>query len=275
MLDQESVINIHRQLQAVYLHGDVLLCGSYLSGEAGEDSDLDFTLLTDNFRYFNFYRRHKELISQIKLQNPKISLAIWPRWYCALGWHYVYGRNLAGKIFTSPLRKKFVICTGLKLAFFYWLKFSVTKNAKYLIQSARQIAAVQVVANLAAHDLGLDFSRKFINDHTHLLMPQSTDVLIRIINSPPDYAPGSGDSYSVLQIIQDTYRQLRSYFSFSPANYLLYNFKFLMRGSIEFVFRNPDKYLINIIAGATQADQKERERIYQHLNIVIFPIIVI
>ncbi|OGH84384.1 MAG: hypothetical protein A2261_00065 [Candidatus Magasanikbacteria bacterium RIFOXYA2_FULL_44_8] len=272
MYSVPEIQNIHARLQELYPHGTILLCGSHLTGEARADSDLDFTLLADNFYYFNYYRGHKNLIVEIKKQHPNVHLTIWPRWYAALGWHYVYGRDIYGNIFHSPLNKKFWTRTRLKLAFFAWLKGMSTNDVKSFVQLAKRLAIMQIINSTSTPIVDLDFSKRFVMENADkLAMPGKKALLAAVqLTAVPDAVLQA----ELSRILRQTTADFARHLDFSLVNYLSYNLKFLSRGSGRFLWKNPDRYIITEMMHGIET-KEDLVALYQRIEKIVFPIIVL
>lgn len=271
MISTTELQKIHSKLQAIYPHGTVLLSGSYLTGEADSGSDLDFTLLTDSFFYFNYYRQHKDIFAEIKKQYPQASLTIWPRGYARHGWHYVYGRRVGGAIFHSPVDKKCTIRTCLKLAYFAWLRGVAAGDERFLIQTVKRLAIAQIVDRSTGPIGDLDFSRRFVLTHVDLLDDEMRAVVSSVL------IDGKADTETwrvVRKLLLRIENDLSHYLNFSLVNYLLYNLKFLSRGSGQFLFKNPDRYLVGEMKRGLDSGA-DFSALCRYLDPIIFPIIVL
>ena len=118
MYSPAIISQIHSELQALNSSALVLLGGSYLYGEAGEESDVDFYLICPWWQLF-FLQSYKKLMSELRKKFPNVvfSLMVVPRWLKHHG-YYIYGRDTSGKIHTWGVPTSVLVRNCLKLADF-------------------------------------------------------------------------------------------------------------------------------------------------------------
>lgn len=249
------IAEIHRELEKIYNRGLVLLGGSYLYGEAEENSDLDFYVICP-WRAFFYYCRHKELAAGIKTTYPQISLMIVPKWFFKKGWYYIYGRDLREKICASPINKKIIWRNCLKLACFSYLKFLLsaehTPRQRYLLKAARLLAAALSLENLKGKSEPL-FTADSLKGAMAKLAINGEDLL---------------------PALKSAWQGGRANLSFSLANYLIYNFRFLPKGHLDFLGRDPDKFILDKFFSGFETG-KDLNELAIAMQKIVFPVFVI
>lgn len=274
MFDAETIAIIHREVGDVYRRALVLLGGTYLFGGAGAGSDLDFYVL-GGWRDFWRYRRRKELAAGIKQKWPAVKIALIPKIFFRRGWYYIYGRDLNGKIHVSPINRKIIFRTTIKLDYLDWLKSLLAADAE-----ARR-AAVAKCARRAAVALML-LNNDFPSGQP-LMAPETVrgyllnrndiaSVNLRALMDGGIGAERAGKT--LLDILEEITARGKKWWRFSIVNYLIYNLKFLSRGNGRFIFSNPDKKILGFLRRVIE-DGREREKFYQEAKEIVFPIIVL
>lgn len=263
MIMPNEIELIHRELATIYNRGKILFGGSYLYGEAIESSDLDFYLIC-NFCDFFYYKKRSELISALKLRHPEIKVMLVTKLFFKFGWYYVYGRNLDGKIEISRISKKIVFRNCLKLACFHYLSALLSDNSTEKGTLFRKSATQTSVALIVGSLPGISpvsqpiFSREFIDKCLSDMNDLSADIF-------------SGSEALLSEAICDLFSSKSDLLSFSLANYLIYNIKFILRGNFTFLTKNPDKYILSRMISAL----KKRENLmnlHAQMKEIIFPV---
>lgn len=253
MYSTPLITEIHRELKRIYNRGLVLLGGSYLYGEASEESDLDFYIICP-WRAFFYYCKHKELATELKAKYAPVNIMLAPKWFFKNGWYYIYGQDLAGKIHVSLVNKKIIWRNCLKLACFSYLKFLLTAESdlkqKNLLKARRLLAAA----------LSLD---NFKNENEPLFATENLKEVVTEL--------GSGD---LLPALKNAWQNGGASLSFSLINYLIYNFRFLPKGDFSWLWRNPDKFILNNFFAGFYSDKKLNELAVE-MQKIVFPVFVI
>ena len=124
MLTSQAVKDIHQALQALFSDSVVLLGGSYWTGEATDASDLDFYILRPLGHFFA-YKRQLPAVEKLKqhYSGTTINCMVMPRFFYDHGWYFVVGVSVNGKIWQSPLNKKIIFRTAIKLAYWNYILF--------------------------------------------------------------------------------------------------------------------------------------------------------
>ena len=257
MYSPDTIREIHQSLQALDPSALVLLGGSYLYGEAGEESDVDFYLVCSLWRLF-FLRPYKKLMSELRKKFPYVdfSLMVVPRWLKRHG-YYIYGQDVMGKIHSWAVPMAVLVRNCLKLAFFNFLRSKVEYKGKErnIAKTKKQLA----VAYLAA--IGeIDFSKPIFSwqyIHSHAVISSGVP----------------SNSGRVEKSLGLAAKQFLSYFSFSWSNYLFYNVRFLLRGNPLFLFKNPDKMIIKRLKEGFD-NNEDPASLYKEIKEIIFPVII-
>jgi len=250
MYTADEIKNIHAELQKVFTRGQVYFGGSYLYGEAGESSDLDFYFI-GGILTCNFYRRHKELLFGLKAKHPEISVMLLPKFLVWFGWYYGYSVDSAGRLFNPPGNKRLIVGNCLKLAYFNYLRNLVKAgdSARNTAKAWIELSAAPLVARAPQVNEPF-FSAKYLQDRGALL---------------------SGD---FLFVAEKVTFDLWNFLRFSPANYLIYNIKFGLRGDFRFLFKNPDRYIVAYLRRALK-NGKNLDIIYPDIKKIVFPVIIL
>lgn len=249
------IAEIHQELEKIYNRGLVLLGGSYLYGEANDESDVDFYIICP-WRAFFYYSQHKELATEIKIKYPQINTMLVPKWFFKKGWYYIYGRDLSGKIHVSPVNKKIIWRNCLKLACFSYLKSLLIAEPglkqKNLLKARRLLAAALSLNN-------------FQNNSEPIFAASN-------LNEPMSKVTTNGEN--LLPALKNAWQSRGDNLTFSLVNYLIYNFRFLPKGNFSWLGRNPDKFILNkFFAGF--ASGKDLDKLKQEMQKIVFPVFVI
>ncbi|MSU75659.1 MAG: hypothetical protein EXS55_04050 [Candidatus Magasanikbacteria bacterium] len=285
MYSPETISQIHSQLQALDPSALVLLGGSYLYGEAGEESDVDFYFVCPNWRIF-FLKRLKKLINDLKQRFSEVDFTVMivPRWLRHDGYG-IYGRDTRGKIHSWALPIPTLIRNCLKLAYFNYLRSIVepTRKDRNRLKVKKQLAVAQLAAEGKIDFNQPIFSWRHIQNHRAQNTPTSVLPLSGGGNdSPSPFRGGAGGGVfgvsegaeSLVEQLDQAFHQLLPHFTFSWPNYLLYNVKFLLRGNPLFLFKNPDKMIIERLKEGF--DKKEDPvSLYREIKEIIFPVIIL
>jgi hypothetical protein len=249
MYSEQTIAQIHRDLQALDLSALVLLGGSYVYGEAGEESDVDFYWLCPSWRVFFLFKLKKK-VKELRGQYPDIdfSVMIVPQWLRRHG-YYIYGQDVNEKIFTWGLPFPTLIRNCLKLAYYNHLRSIVEPKGKERnIQKTRKQLAVAELARQGKIDFNRPiFSWNYINERLNANQQLTLD---------------------------GAHSRFQSYFTFSFSNYLLYNVRFLLRGNPLFLLKNPDKMIIKQLKESFDK-QEDPVKLYNEIKEIIFPVIIL
>ncbi len=289
MYTHARINEIHKTLQAFDPSALVLLGGSYLYGEAGEESDVDFYWLCPSWRVF-FLAKFKKSIQNLKNQFPEIdfSVMIVPKWLRRHG-YYIYGQDVHGKIHTWELPIRTLMRNCVKLAYFNYLRFLVFDKIpsprgrgtegegpqRNLVKVAKQLA----VAEFAAQGK-IDFSQPFFS-WEYIQTPPSRGAhggcksSACLVTHQPTTTQWSYTPTTPLEGGLDrAYHKFLPYFTFSFSNYLLYNTRFLLRGNPLFLFQNPDKMIIKRLKRGFDK-REDPANLCREIKEIIFPVIIL
>ena len=155
MLTAETIKKIHERLAELFPKNLILLGGSYTTGTATEDSDLDIFLICD-WMFFLNRKKYQPLVADLKKQYPILEIMLVPKMFFKHGWYNVTGKDVAGKEYTSYQNKKIFFRNAAKLAYFYLLKSALGQNKDYWKkQSDKQ-------TKVAKNMLGDETAEKFL-----------------------------------------------------------------------------------------------------------------
>lgn len=273
MYTPEQINKIHAELQKTFSRGLVLLGGSYLYGDAAENSDLDFYFI-GGLRDCNYYRQHKKLLEPIKNKLPKINLMLAPNLFLRFGWYYIYGKDTAKNLVVGHIDKKINIRNFVKLAYFTYLGFVCGRDSRAnLIKSAQRLCAALVLNKIEPKQDPL-FSKKYLISRLDIPNIADRGLLTKILNGDftNDDIGDLGRRYAA--ILENARAGLSDYFNFSLINYLVYNCKFLKRGIFRFLFINPDKYVLDKISAGIKS-AKDLKVLYEEIKDIVFPVIIL
>lgn len=284
MYSHELISEIHHHLQKAFPHNTILLGGSYLYGEATEDSDIDFYAICQWRDIFGF-ASYRQKIEKLKDEffTVRWNVTIVPQALYNQGWYYVYGREITGKIQQSAIYHKLIIRNSLKLAFFHYLSsFSTTSNREHqkkLVKSAQQLAAALLFFEKI-------FSFKPFFSTTNLIKQLGN---IRSLNTAP-LVELLRSKLEKTELTEERLRYLSSQLSsvllrakeelgeiwnqFSWVNYCLYNARFILKGNPLFLFTNPDKMVLQKLTTAVQ-NKSTAAGVIASLKEIVFPVIVV
>lgn len=284
MYAPEIINEIHNRLQRALPHSLVFLGGSYLYGEATADSDLDFYAIC-RFRDLITFARYRKTIKEIKSRYPAVrcNITVVPRFLFKHGWYYVYGKDVDGEIHRSAIYPALIIRNSLKLAYYHYLRALISDDLHTrqvrLTKSAQQMAAALVIDKRGYSEEPFFSARNLVKqlkqvDHNKF------GILTTLLQSKLD-----NDQYShqamilterVLGKAQElAYCELKRHAGvFLFPNYLIYNMRFLLRGKLLFLFRNPDKMIIEYLRVAIYHHEKLKE-IEEGVKKVVFPVMIL
>ncbi len=303
MYSRTVIDQIHSALQALNPSALVLLGGSYLYGEAAEESDVDFYLICPLWRLF-FLQRYKKLMIDLRKRFPDVdfSLMVVPRWLKHYG-YYIYGRDVNGKIHSWAVPMSVLVRNCLKLAYFNYLRAMVNPSLypspnrggagggvrERNLNKARKQLAVAHLAAAGKIDFGKPiFSKNYILANTAKSDEQQLSFRIPVavgeesLSGQQQLNNGTVEPFDLdrdlsssawadsLEMTSD----LLPYFSFSWSNYLLYNVRFLLRGNPLFLFKNPDRMILHRLADGLRAEENY-EKLYKEMKEIIFPVIIL
>lgn len=216
----EFIARVHRELQTLASGTTVLLGGSYWLGEPEKESDIDFYILC-GWKDFLGYKKFKLGIEEIKIHhsNANINCLFVPLLFFNRGWFYGAGKTISGETKQSPVNRKIIFRSAIKLAYYHVLQATVKPNNNAFKKAKRQLAIAQrmVIRNpVSAFDLQPGYLK--IEEY--------------------------GEASALIQAITAIWQANRAWQSFSLINWLTYNIKFLRRGKALFLFTNPDKLII-------------------------------
>lgn len=281
MYSLKDIKKIHQQLIAIYPHCLVLLGGSYFYGEATENSDLDFYIVSSVWEFFK-HTRSKRLASEIRVQNPRLQIIFIPKICFKYGWYYVCGQDIEGRTCISKINKKIIFRNSLKLAYYHYLKYLIadTGSEKHwqIYKSAQQISfAINIISGHARADAV--FSLKNLESGLNALLPEQAKVLTEIFYDRANSEWGSNNiaigGRELRKIIDQIYNSRKSLLRFSLFNYLFYNLKFIKRLNFTFLFRNPDKWILKKITNCLASPSCNIRELSLKLDEVIFPVFIV
>lgn len=255
MYSSEIISQIHKQLQTIAPHNQVLLGGSYLYGEANDESDVDFYCICPWWQFFvlnNFKRK----IHDVKENYPEIhfSVMLVPKWLLRTG-YYIYGQTTKGEVCSWPLPYAALVRNCVKLAYFNYLRFLVVPENKVrnLAKAAKQLAVAKLAARGEINFKEPIFSWRYLRSHLG------------------NFAETESDVGAVLRAAPE---QFGRFFCFSWSNYILYNAKFLLRGNPLFLFANPDKMILKIVSDGFKKSSNFSE-LYSRIRKIVFPVVIV
>ncbi len=275
MYSNADIAAIHQQIKKLYGHSLILLGGSYAYGEATPESDVDFYLIAPLVRIL-YYRFTK---SKNKLKRyPGTNLILIPQSFYRRGWYYVYGKDDCGSIHYTPINKPIVFRNSLKLSYFNYLKFLITDGAAksyHLAKAIKCAITAQAMIEGGQFDsplLSKGFIASRLRSDTNNVWSAFTNVLEKGVMNQMELQL-LGDTF--LNLTTALYTTHKDMLRFSFVNYLIYNLKFLLwQGKVTFLFRNPDKFILEKIDSGL-ARGVEPQKLYQQVAQIIFPIVML
>lgn len=284
MFSSATIEKIQRELQALNSSALVLLGGSYLYGEATEESDVDFyAVLGVKSLLAYFWYRRKILALKDRHFTVDFRVMIVPRFIFKRGWYYIYGRDLRGKIHSPTINESLILRNSLKLAFFHYVHFLTLRDSRERRASLIK-ATQQLVPLIVMHDELYTFRPLFSLAQTRKKMARSSHFAARLAleilswkNSAIDITSANLDYYGAElgRRLKRIYDLNVPYFSaFSLANYLIYNFRFLLKAEARFLLGNPDQLIFQKIRRGLFSSQNSIT-LYHELKQIIFPVIII
>lgn len=259
--------NIFANLQAINKQALVLLGGSYLTGEATKDSDLDFYFIDS---VINLLKLKTKIIKITKdFPDVKLNVMLVPWFFYKRGWYYVYGQSLDEKIHSSPINKPLIIRNCLKLAYLHYFK-ALAANSNYeLDKSARELSLILLlVNNITPNPLR---SKKSLLTEISKINSDQTVKLKNILTDTQDFKI---NSVAVLQCCSVVLSLTKPYLRFNFSNYIIYNLFFLRHLNPLFLLSNPDIMVLNKIKKYLELNV-EPANILKVINKVVFPVIII
>ena len=255
MYSLETISQIHTQLQTIAPHNQVLLGGSYLYGEANDESDVDFYCICPWLQFFVLGNLKKK-IQNVKANYPEVrfSVMLVPRWLLRTG-YYIYGQTVDGEVHSWPLPYAALVRNCVKLAYFNYLRFLVVSENKTrnLAKAAKQLAVATLAARGEINFKEPIFSWRYLRSHLGNFAETGPDVGKALQNAP---------------------EQFGRFFCFSWSNYILYNAKFLLRGNPLFLLANPDKMILKIASDGFKKSNNFSE-LYSRIRKIVFPVVIV
>jgi len=273
MYNRDSISAIHRSLREIYHRGTVLFGGSYLYGEATEESDVDFYVVCAWPDFF-YYWRHPELVLPIKQKHPHVTIMLAPKILCNKNLYYIHGQDASGAVYGGPVDIELITKNCLKLSYYNYLKFLNIRSPRDLLKSAKQIGALAIIQK-TGNTTGPIFSWKYLKNNSEILDAADKNVISeasRRLLSAPAAEPDEFSS-QVYEMIKRWHNQVEHCLRFQWVNYLLYNFKFIPQGNFQFLWSNPDKKLVEDIAQGLA--RGETGPLYEKARRTILPVIMI
>ncbi len=269
MYPADTIKKIHRELSTLFASHKVLLGGSYLYGHATDQSDLDFYIITTfPWSIFWHHQHYATLVNNLKteLNTPNLKILIVPKLFFRLGWYYIYGQDIDGKIYCSKVNKKIIFRTTIKLAYFHYLGFLVKTNKAErwcaLRKTAQQLAAAIVIYSDAPLVQPIFSTTNLIKQLTALGNKEYL-VLIKIL-STSDQTPTELEqnewSRGVRTLLNQVFEQGKTWLSFYFPNYLIYNLRFIPKGNFQFLFTNPDRRIITELSSGVKSNENRAEQ---------------
>ena len=252
MYAADQIRALQQELSLIFGPGQLLLGGSYLYAEAQAGSDLDFYAIV-GWRIFFRRKKYYAAVRRLHAEHPDVdfSVMIVPRLFFKRGWYYVYGRDLQGIIYRSPINRRIVFGNSLKLAWQHYLDFQTQNDAAQknrALRKAVQLAALAAVSAAPAPPCHPLMSRQHLAQALRSANSSTTGLLAALFNATADSSTANSDTaaqaQSLREIFLDLEKQSGSFLTFSLFNYLFYNIIFLRRGSGRFLFRNPNAAIL-------------------------------
>jgi len=283
MYSPELIKKIHTELQAAFPKNLVLLGGSYLYGEANEDSDLDFYIICPLWQIF-FLSQLKTFPPSMHEKYPAVemSITIIPQIFFDHGWYYVYGRDTKEQIRRSTINTVAVMRNCLKLALYHYLKLCVKIDHKErrqaLFKIAQQLSAIKFLQTKFPTQES-PFSSKILSDYLEKTGEQKLAPLLYILkNKIQNNVPTDEQTTHYRQALEGLLTSIGSELrlcvnQFSFINYIIYNVHFLRKGKPLFLFQNPDRMILRkMLAGITR--EEGRLELYKEMKQIVFPVII-
>lgn len=257
MLTPEAIRQIQTDLQSIFPKSLILLGGSYLWNEASESSDADFYVVGGDINFW--LNRKSKRLSILKNKFLEINITWCPRVFFIFGWYDIFGQDLIGNIYRSPLNYKINWRNTIKLGYFYCLQTLAAtteeEKNKWLKKASKRLAWARKLEN---RQLGI----------TDPIKPYfSFFNLTKTLNS----------NWSVEEIIKGLDELVRvgdKQLKFSLVNYLIYNIKFIIHKDFSFLNSNPDKKIILEMQKLIQNSNITQSGVGL-INRVIFPVYIL
>ncbi|MBI5729313.1 MAG: nucleotidyltransferase domain-containing protein [Candidatus Magasanikbacteria bacterium] len=281
MLTSQAVKAVHQALQAIFSDSVVLLGGSYWTGEATDTSDLDFYILRP-FWHFFVYKWHLPAVEKLKRDHSGVTIncMVVPRFFYERGWYFVAGETVNGEIWQSPLNTKIVFRSAIKLTYWNYIlfltaaepaekQFALTKMAQHLTVAR----VVLTPAELPANGLTASFLIECLptdqvwNPVRNLLLAKQTGQLFPVSEL-------EAFSTGLFLLAERLFADNPGYWGFSWVNYIIYNSKFFRHKNTLFLFKNPDKMIVDCLREGLK-NQTDLGRLREEMRTIIFPVIMI
>ncbi len=247
MYSREQIQRLHRSLQELFPTTPVLLGGSYLYNEAGEESDVDFYVVCSSRQYAGFLARRRQLQQQkSSLSTIRFSVLFVPRFFFNRGWYYVYGQDIQGKIWASAINRSVLVRQTVKMAYFYYLNFVASSRGtvSFLTKAAQQLLVAWRVANGVGKQPFFTLASLSADEVENPVFCSLKHMADRQKNNPEGVFDIEAAENDFLLALAGIMPAVKHYFRFSLVNYCWYNMWFLLRGQGKFLARNPDKYIV-------------------------------
>lgn len=274
MYSRELIHEIHTRLAVNLPRARMLFGGSYWYGEASEESDLDFYCVCPLAQV----RRAASAIRTIVAAYARVRLGVMvvPEYFYRRGWYYVAGTDEQREVFTSPLNRTAIIRTALKLAYFHYLKFLVTELPVQKQASATKAALQLTVVWCLLHNQPP--SPLFSKVAVRRLLEQSEiperAALLEFLSGGSSFIDFPDLKIKFVYLLDSAAEKAAPCFRWWWPNYLVYNAKFVREGSGLFLFKNPDRVILDGLKQAIRQDAPGRE-ILQWFTRTVFPVIII
>ena len=282
MLPTPAVKAIHQALQTIYSDSIVLLGGSYWTGEAGKNSDLDFYILR-GWRHFFVYKKYFPAVKQLKQQyrGTAINCLVMPRFFYERGWYFTAGETVGGAVWQSPLNTKIVFRSAVKLAYWNYVLYLTAKRPaekQFTLAKMAQHLAVAKALLVEALPCRKGFAASFLLEQLSLAgiswNPVKAMLTAKKNGAVLSFLELDQMSRQLLALAEGIFLSGRRHWRFSLANYLIYNGKFLCHKNPLFLFKNPDKMIVDRLRGELE-NKMDLIKLRAELGTVVFPVIMV
>ncbi len=277
MYSSEQINTLHQSLQKLFPLTPVILGGSYLYNEAGEDSDVDFYVLCTWRQFFSFFRQKKYLKKQKEsMSNLNFSVMFVPKMFFTHGWYFVYGQDINGKMYASKKNNSVIFRQSLKLSYFYYINFVVSdRKPVYLLKkSVKQIFVALSVLYGSNHHPIFSSAKLGVALKNNPFYQSLKKVFELTEESTNRVSEIDGAEKKLLAALQFVSQNSNHFLQFSPLNYLIYNIWFLLRKQTLFLSKNPDKFIIKQMQTTVQ-DKKIDMSVFKQLKERILLVFII
>lgn len=259
----------HKELADLCRGCLVLLGGSAATRELTEDSDVDFFVIGSVWRVIKI-KKNIQKIKDFKKRYPLVNIMLIPGLFFQRGWYYVRGKDLNGKIWLSGKNEKIYFRNTLKLAGQSLMMARQEGESHELIKALRRIVAAEMVLiNGWSEEQDLT-TLKNVREYLFKKNNVEAKKMLEIINSPAV----NNTQESIKKNLIDIFVKGKKYFNFSWFNYFFYNFRFLLKGKIDFLFSNPDKKIMKEILALLDKDLVTLDE-YERIKKIVFPVFII